>query len=120
MNGYASQLVVVVRSAGQDRFSIVQLAQYASTKGQLCHRFAFVSCSHPRDHMSTAGPYRVSPNNNSGARYHRVTTILVYSFARWGGISGSFVHDLARPKSAIMIEPLRPTRIFAVFISRWT
>ena len=33
--------------------------------------------SYPMLHISTCGPYIVSPINSSGARYHRVTTMLV-------------------------------------------
>ncbi|OMH82550.1 putative proline-tRNA ligase [Zancudomyces culisetae] len=55
---------------------------------------------HPTPHMSIALPYRRSPNNSSGGRYHRVTTHFVRSL----GISG--LCGRASPKSAINNSPI--------------
>ncbi len=32
--------------------------------------------TYPTDHMSISGPYEQEPNSNSGARYHKVTTLF--------------------------------------------
>jgi len=50
----------------------------------------------PTDHISTGVEYSLNYNNNSGQRYHRVTTSLVYGLI---GIENA----LANPKSAILI-----------------
>src|ERR1700736_654141 len=76
----------------------------------------------PTPHISTDGPYRRSPSNNSGGRYQRVSTQLVYSrrglSVGWLLRGGAASYVLARPKSAIFILPWLLSRRFAAFFSR--
>jgi hypothetical protein len=48
--------------------------------------------------MSIYDVYSRAPNNNSGALYHKVTTLFVY--LGWEGFN-----NLASPKSAILTSP---------------
>jgi hypothetical protein len=54
---------------------------------------------HPMDHISILNEYLSLPNNNSGARYHKVTTIGVKS------LQGGYDNVLANPKSANLNIP---------------
>lgn len=51
------------------------------------------------DHISILNEYLSLPNNNSGARYHKVTTIGVKS------LQGGYDNVLANPKSANLNIP---------------
>lgn len=64
----------------------------------------------PTDHISIFDVHIYSPNKNSGARYHNVTTMWVY------GLKGS-ANFLAKPKSHTFKSPLLSTNKFEVFKS---
>jgi hypothetical protein len=75
-----------------------------------CSKQVYIN-NYPTPHISIAVVYRRSPKNNSGGRYHLVTTQLVYSFP-------SSSSPLASPKSAICNMPSLLINRLAAFISR--
>jgi hypothetical protein len=67
---------------------------------------------HPALHKSTPTLYSVAPSNNSGGRYHSVTTRLVIGRLCRGS------KNVASPKSAILRIPLLSNNKFDPLISR--
>ena len=62
---------------------------------------------HPTDHISILGVYPLTPSNNYGALYHKVTTLRVESLFNF----------FASPKSAILICPYSLISILEGLIS---
>lgn len=58
--------------------------------------------TYPQLQTSIGGPYLSSPRSSSGGRYHKVMTLFVY-----GLVLSSALNNLARPKSASLICPLK-------------
>ena len=67
--------------------------------------------TYPMPHISTGGPYLVSPKISSGGRYHRVTTMFVYFRFRSSGL-----YVLASPKSANFRFPWLSINMFAAML----
>lgn len=81
------------------------------------------NATYPTPQISTSPPYCLAPNKSSGGLYHRVTTQFVYFLCCSGGRLamsrtrfGS--NARARPKSAIISEPVFEISKFAAFMSR--